>query len=356
MRKRHLWIVLLVLVIAAVVAALFLLRKKSPPNSVRLLPESNVVIYIDVDDLRTAGAFKQAQNYPHDPDYEDFVKQTGFDFERDLHEVAFAVEPAAPSGSTRAPAPEDQRSSEIFIGHFDSTRLTAYLKKLATATEVYRNIDIYTVPHEGRPVRVAILTVDTVAVSNLDLPQAIHTMIDNARASAVPVAGPKIVREHMRDLPLGTVAWAMANIGGQTPQVTGGLLPTMIESQLRGSTVIATVGYAGSLSSFVKIALRVQAITPTEDAATKLRDNADNFLAFFRTLQQNMQSGGMDEDVKAFFDSLKVEQKGERVTLSAELTRGFLQKIMTEPPAPAAPPPATPTPTPRARRPRKKLN
>jgi hypothetical protein len=353
MRKRHLWIVLAVIVIAAVVAALFLLRKKSPPASVRLLPESDAVIYVDVDDLRTAGAFNQPQKFPHDPDYEDFVKQTGFDFERDLHEVAFAVQPGG-GGAPGAGAAADQRSSEVFIGHLDSARVTAYLKKLATSAERYRNIDIYTIPHEGRPVRVAILTVDTVAVSNLDSPQAIHAMIDNARASAVPVAGPKLVRDHMHDLPLGTVAWAMAKMGGNTPQVPGDLLPSMIESQLRGSTVIATVGYAGSLKSIIKIVLRVQAITPSEDAATKLRDNADNFLAFFRTLQQNMQTGGMDQDVKEFFDSLKVEQKGERVTLSAELTRGFLQKIMTEPPAPAAPAPAKPTPTPRARRPRKK--
>ena len=347
MRKRHLWIVLLVLVIAAVVAALFLLRKKSPTASVRLLPESDVVIYIDVDSLRTAGAFNPPQKFPHDPDYEDFVKQTGFDFERDLHEVAFAVQPGGP------PAAGDQRSSEAFIGHFESARVTAYLTKLASGEEKYRNVDIYTIPHEGRPVRVAILTVDTVAVSNLDSPQAIHTMIDNARASAVPVAGPKIVRDHMHDLPLGTVAWAMANISTSTPQVPGGLLPGMVEQQLRGSTVIATVGYAGSLSSFVKIMLRVQAITPSEDTAKQLGDNLNSFLTFFRGLQQNMQTGGMDEDVKAFFDSLKVEQKGERVTVSAELTRGFLQKIMTEPPAPPAPP-ATPATTPTPKRHRKK--
>ena len=353
MRKRHLWIVLLVLLLAAAVATLFFLRRQGPPRAVRLLPESDIVVFVDVDTLRDAGAFKES-NIPHDPDYEDFVKQTGFDFERDLHQAAFAVHPAGVTSlAGKLPAPADRRTSEVFIGHFDSGRATNYFKKLATSSENYRGIDVFTIPYEGRPVRVGILAVDTVAVSNLDSPQAIHTMIDQAHASAVPLAGPKIVREHLKDLPFGTIAWAMATVGADTPQVPGGMVPSMIESQLKGSTLVASVGYTGSLTSFVKIVLRVQAITPSEDAATKLRENLDTFLTFFRSLQQSTPTGGTDQDVKDFFDSLKVEQKDARVTVSAELTRGFLQKIMTEPPAPVAPPETTPPPS-RTRRPHRK--
>jgi hypothetical protein len=349
MRKRHLWILLAVLLIAVAVTALFLLRRQSPPLAVRLLPESDIVLFVDVDTLRQAGAFKQAPQ-SHDPDYEDFVKQTGFDFERDLSQAAIAFHPAgvaSPDG--RLPAPADRRSSEVFIGHFDSARVTAYLKHLSVSTEDYGNTEVYAIPYEGRPVRVAILGVDTVAVSNLDSPQAIHTMIDQAHASAVPTSGPKIVREHLKELPFGTVAWLMARIGSDTPQMPGGLVPAVVETQLRGSTVIATVGYTGSLSKLLKIVLRVQAITPSEEVAGKLREDLETFLTFFRGLQQSMPTGGTDQDVKDFFDSLQVEQKGPRVTLSAELTPGFIQKITTEPPAAVTPPPAT-TPTPRPRR------
>ena len=44
----------------------------------------------------------------HDPDYERFIQETGFDFERDLDAAAFAIHypQSWPGGGTGGPAPE----------------------------------------------------------------------------------------------------------------------------------------------------------------------------------------------------------------------------------------------------------
>src|SRR5437868_4830103 len=115
--RRTLPIALAVVVVAAAVTLAVQLRKHAPPEPARLLPGADAFVYADFAWARRANGGKLvfpgsqspgsqnpgspqslgSQNagsqgtVAHDPEYERFIQETGFDFERDLDAVAFAV-------------------------------------------------------------------------------------------------------------------------------------------------------------------------------------------------------------------------------------------------------------------------
>ncbi len=343
MRRRRLWVALAVLLFCAAVAAVVYLRSRAAPEAARLLPESDAVLFVNLRLMRLAHVFGELPPISYDPDYEQFVKETGFQFERDLDHAAFAVHAFAGSPTGDASFFERARYSEIFIGKFDAQRAAGYFRKLANSTENYRDAVIYGIPHEGRTVRVAVLGLDTVAVSNLPDIAAIHQMIDKYRAAAWPGAGPALVRDHYRQVPVASVAWAMAQLPAQESHPLVLALPGfgMPARSLAGSTIVASARYLGALH------LRVEALTQSDDNARQLLDTIKTFFALIKSADLSTSQGGADADVKAFFDSLKVEAHGSRVALTASIPQGFIRKALA--PAPSPPPvnpPATPPPAP----------
>jgi len=343
MRRRKLWIALAVLLVAAAIAGVVYLRSRAAPEAARLLPESDAVVFVNLRLMRLAHVFGEAPPVAYDTDYEQFVKETGFQFERDLDQAAFAVH--APSGPTVGGEGFFQRAhySEIFIGRFNAQRATAYFRKLSNGTEDYHDAVIYAIPHEGRTVRVAVLGLDTVAVSNLSDSTAIHEMIDKYRAAAWPASGPSLVREHYRQVPVASVAWALARV--PSPPAQGPSLPLpggmqMPMPWLAGSTIVGSARYLGALH------LRVEALTQSENDARQLLETAQTFLALIQGAESSTTQGGTDADVKAFFNSLKVEQHGPRVALTATIPPGFIRKALSPPPnPPVVQPPAPPQPS-----------
>ncbi|MBZ5648074.1 MAG: DUF3352 domain-containing protein [Acidobacteriia bacterium] len=341
-RRRKLLIAVIVLLIGAAIGVAIWLRKHAPPDAVRLLPEvEDGVLYLNLKPLRMAGVLKKTTT-PREPEYEQFVRETGFEFERDLDQAAFAVHgPGAAGGQTRY--------SEILVGRFDGSRAEAYFKKLAQGVENYRETTIYSIPHEGRTVRVAILGLDQVAVSNLENPAAIHEIIDHYRSSAVPRGGPALVREHYHDVLFGSLAWFIGNVGssglGQLP--SKGLDIPMIGGLVGGSTVVASVRYTGSAR------LKMEAFAASEQQAKNIAANLQILLAMFTGAESSVKPSGSDPDVKAFFDSIQVAQHDDRVILTATLPPGFVKKVLTEPPTEqmTAPVPApAPPPAPKKKR------
>ena len=210
MRLRRRFPVLfgLLLLIAAVTIAVQL-RKHAPPEPARLLPSADAFLYMNLKWMRVAEMANKLPPVPHDPDYEQFVRATGFQFERDLKQVAFAM---------HYPSPEtggERRFSEIFIAHFDGDKLRAYLKTLARSTENYRAVDIFNIPVQDRTVRVAILGVDTVAASNHNDAGVIRGIIDRSRKLASPFGGPALLRQfykYVPQLPLPSLGWAIFKV------------------------------------------------------------------------------------------------------------------------------------------------
>jgi hypothetical protein len=342
--RRAVFLVTTVLGLAALaVVALYWLHRAHAPESVRLLPDADAYVYFDVQTLRTLGAFPNTP-VSREPEYEDFVRQTGFQFERDLDEAAFAIhsggaQPPQAPGASPLDVAEGWRFSEIFIGHFDSTRAIDYFKRIASSTERYKDFDIYVIPsREGRHVRVVILGPDHVAVSNTESPNPIHHMIDSYRSNALHGAGPGLVASYRDHVPLGSVVWGIAKLGDGTD---GGIPAPAAVANLADTTVV------GSLRPLLGAQMRIEDIAGDNEQAQRIVESGATMLNIFKQLQANSSPSGADEDVKRFFDSIKLEQKGRSAILSADIPAGFLKKLIAEPPpVPQATPTPTPTPAP----------
>ncbi len=354
MRRRTVWISVSVIVVAAAILAAFLLRRRAAPEPARLLPEAEAYLYFNLKPLRKAGIIGNNPPAVHDPEYEEFVRDTGFQFERDLDEAAFAVH-APPRLIDAAPVagqPEQfRRFSEVFRGRFDSQRASAYFRRHAKSVDTYRDTEIFSLPLEGRTVRVALLGVGVAAVSNTDGPQAIHYIVDRYKEMALPFGGPSLVRDYYRHVPFASLVWALAQVTNEGGKGTPLVLPGGFDLFFPNNTVIV-----GSVRYLTQIQVKAEAFTGSPDQARQIVDQAGAFLAIFHGLENSMNPGGADPDVKAFFDSLSVQQYKTRAVLTASLTPAFLKKIFTEPPmeqitgAQSAPEPQPPRKAPRKKR------
>ena len=339
-RRRQLWIALIVvLVLAGAIVAAILLRKNAPPDAVRLLPDSDAVLYVNLEPIRLLTDMGKKPAANRDAEYEEFVKETGFDFERDLNRAAFAIH----YGSGKD---QETRYTEILQGHFDHTRVSQYLAKLSNnATEQYDGFEVYVIPLEGRTVRVALLGFDTAAASNNADPGFIHYIIDRYKQAALPFPGPALVRDYYRRVPLGSVVWTIARVPAQVSMQDHGelLIPGGWSSLLpKGSIVIA------SARPLTDVRLRAQVITQSEAEARGFVGRLEAFLALFKSIDISMDGGGPDPDVKKAFDSFQVEQEKNEATVTANVPFGFFRKIVSDSPVEMAPqtqkPPETAAP------------
>src|ERR1700757_832396 len=130
----------LVIVVAAVILAVQL-RKQAPPEPARLLPGADAFVYANLGWARKANGGKLLLPVAHDPEYEQFIQETGFDYERDLDSVAFAIHypESWPGRGTGGKAPEP-RFSEVFLGRFDANKCSAYFKRVAKLVETYNSV------------------------------------------------------------------------------------------------------------------------------------------------------------------------------------------------------------------------
>lgn len=318
------------LVLALVVAAAVMLRHRAAPESARLLPEADAYLYVNLKPLRTAGLIGNREVPITEPEYEDFVRETGFQFERDLDDAAVAIHAAPRLMDIEPPRNQPQafrRFSWIFRGRFDSQRADQYLRHLARSQETYRDVVIHSIPLEGRTVRVALLGVGIAAVSNTDGPQAIRFMVDRYKEMALPFGGPSLVRDYYRDVPFASLIWGIARVSSGTGERTPLALPGGFDLFFPAASVIV-----GSVRYTTQVQVKAEAFTPSPAQAKQVVEQAGAFLDIFHGLENSMNPSGGDPDVKAFFDSLKVEQNKERAVLTASMSPAFLKKMFSEAP------------------------
>jgi hypothetical protein len=339
--RRTLPVVLGVVIVAAAVTAAVQLRKLAPPEPARLLPGAVAFFYIDLSWARRLNGGKDLPAVSHDPEYEQFIQATGFQFERDLDEAAFAVHYPAnwPGGGTGGTAPEP-RFSEVLVGKFQGERLTNYLRKIAHSVDTYHAAEIFTIPLEGRTLRVAVLNADSVAASNQEDAAVIEGMVDRSKKLASPFGGPALLRQFYKHVQLGSLAWAIARIDPSAPGTAD--WSSLFTSP---ATLVVSASFLSPLhlhtNSFHVLA---EAFTQSADEARALADKATAFLALTQTAEMSAGLHGNDADVKAFFDSLRVKQEGDRAVMSAVVPFGFVRKALAEGSPETSSTPASPRP------------
>lgn len=325
--RRALPIALAVVIVAAAVTVAVELRKSAPPEAARLLPAADAFLYADFSWLRKISS-KPWPTVFHDPEYERFIQETGFEFERDLESVAFAVHyPTTWPGGDR-PAEPEPHFSEVFVGKFNGERLTAYLKRIAQAIENYNSVDIFTIPVQGRSFRVALLGVDVVAASNYADPGVIRGMVDRSRRLASPFGGPAFLRRYYKHVQLASPVWLVARVDPQSPQFAGwsAFWPHPADVVISASyNPLHLPLHTGALH------LQGEAWAANDDEARALADKLAVFLAMFHSAEASVGTAGTDADVKAMFDSLQVHQQDSRAFVHAVVPIGVLKKMLESP-------------------------
>lgn len=336
--RRTLPIALAVVIVAAAVTLAVQMRKNAPPEPARLLPGADAFLYANFGWIRKVSA-SPLPAVSHDPEYERFIQETGFEFERDLETVAFAVHyPASwPGGGTGGSAPEP-RFSEVFIGKFDGERLAAYLKRVGQSVENYNSVDIFSIPVEGRTFRVAVLSVDAVAASNHDDPGVIRGMVDRSRRLASPFGGPALLRKYYRRVQLASPVWLVARVEPAAPGIASWftIFPKPADLVISASyNPLHLPLRTGALH------MRAEAWAGSNEDARSITEKLTVFLAMFHSAETSVGSPGSDADVKALFDSLQVRQEDSRAVLYATVPTGVFRKLLESPtqlPSPGSPP------------------
>src|SRR5271155_3554015 len=324
--RRTFPIVLVVVAIAAAVTLAVQLRQHAPPEPARLLPGGDAFFYLNLGGVRRANSGKDLPAVSHDPEYERFIRETGFEFERDLDNAAFAVHyPSKWPGGGTGGSSSEVRFSEVLEGRFQGERVTAYLRQIAQSIESYRSVDIFTIVLEGRSLRVAVLSADSVAASNHDDPAVIRGMIDRSKRLASPFGGPSLLRQYYKHVQLGSLAWVVARVDPSSPEARN--WNTIFAGP---ATLVVSASYLSPLHLRADaVHLRAEAFTGTPDEARAISDKVNVFIALTHSAETSVGTHGADADVKAFFDSLKVREEGDRAVLTAVMPFGFLRKMLS---------------------------
>ncbi|HEX3684741.1 MAG TPA: hypothetical protein VHU83_19550 [Bryobacteraceae bacterium] len=325
--RRTFPVVLAVVIVAAAVTLAVQLRKHAPPETARLLPGADAFFYLNLKSARRANSGKELPAVSHDPEYERFIRETGFQFERDLDAAAFAIHyPASWPGGGSGGAAREPRFSEVLEGKFHGERLSDYLRKISQSVEIYHSVDIFTIRLQGRSLRVAVLSPDSVAASNHDDPAVIQGIVDRSKRLASPFGGPSLLRQYFKHVQLASLVWIVARVDPSAPGAAA--LSTVFT---KPATVVISGSYLSPLHLTAEaVHLRAESFSASSDDAHAIADKLTLFLALTRSAETSVGTHGTDADVKALFDSLKVRQEGVRTILTASMPFAFLRKMLSE--------------------------
>jgi hypothetical protein len=298
--------------VVLVLAAAIYLRFKAPPEAARILPESDGIIFVNLRPIR-ALLHSDWKPVTRAPEYQAFIDATGIDWERDLEEAAIALhrmaDPRGPNGPVAY--------SMVLVGKLDGKRLAAYLEAHAAGKESYDAHTVYSLPSEGRTVRIAQIGYDMVAISNYPGTEPIHSMLDRHRTAALPFSGSTLLAEHYAEMPILSVAWGMGQIGlpfteNGAIHIFGMNLPVEPDT-----TFLASVHWAGALK------LRVTEIAASDGTAVSQAANLNVLLALARGATAGLASSAVNDSLKEALRTAAISQKRNRVEIDATLPKNL---------------------------------
>ena len=313
-------LLLVALLVGSVGATLLYFRYfRYPPLPARILPdEAEAYLYLDLATVRAAAKITPGSLF-NDPEIAEFTRQTGIVPEQDVNEFALASFPQSPLSG----GPIEHRFAESITGHFDAARLTNFLRAHGTLVH-YRDYDVYEIPREDRIVRVVIVDPHLVLISNTRDATQVRQMIDTYQHAMFPRTEPDRIHRQLRKLPVGAIAWAIVRLSSATDYFAIPMPGGMDLKVPRGVDVVA------SARALTALDLRAETDTTRERSAKKLADEIATYLTLFRAVEITMGTGGPDADVRKLFDSVRVQQDGSKVIVTAEVPYAFMQKMARE--------------------------
>jgi hypothetical protein len=204
----------------------------------------------------------------------------------------------------------------------DGKALARYLDAHSSGRESYAGHTIYSLPSEGRTVRVAQIAYDMVATSNYPGTEPIHSIVDRHRTAAMPFSGSTLLAEHYSEMPLLSIAWGMGQIGlpfseDGSIHVFGMGLPLGPDS-----TFLASVHWAGALK------LRVAEIAPTDAVAAGQAASLNTLLSIAQSATAGLAQNATNDGLKEVLRTAQINQRRNRVVIDASLPRSLPVELL----------------------------
>ncbi len=226
--KKRTWIGLAAVVVVLGAVAFFGYRKwgvqdgAAREEALALMPTDAIaILFADLDELRQAPfiarLYAWAPKPQADADYAQFLKETGFDFERDLERITIAVEKRG----------QDSTLFAILDGKFERQKISAYAWKDGSAVKTGGR-EIFSVPVSGNAKKIsfAFLSNDRIALTNdsnladfLDAKKRTED-VSQWRARFERLAGSPVFAIIRQDSAVGAALAAQAPGGLRSPQLS----------------------------------------------------------------------------------------------------------------------------------------
>ncbi len=235
------WILFGVLVLLAAVGLWLRRPVVSPSGSAfRFLPpQFTLASEVRLESLRNSPLARQlAESLAHqgpvppDREYEDFVRQTGFDYQRDLDVVSLVF-----SGSSKEP-----RLQIVAEGRFDRSRLVPNLESHAAARGSYRGRAVYQFQGQSGPYRLAFLDPRRLVISTGPKESSLGGVLDLADAGGESAAQRLEAWGIPRRIPEGSEMWLAADLSTLLSQDAKVQLGPYTADFLRGSRLLFVSG------------------------------------------------------------------------------------------------------------------
>lgn len=226
--KKQTWLTLLAAAFALTAISYFAHQRWGPPTGtprneilLGLPPDANAVFFADLAELRhapfIAGLYAWAPKPQADPDYAQFLEETGFDYERDLDRIAIAASKRAESTALFA----------IADGKFVRQKISAYALKAGTVTGTAGH-EIFSVPLRGTPKKISftflsnsrIALTDHTDLANFFSPRKTHEDVAQWRTRFERLAGSPIFAAIRQDAAAGAALAGQAPGGFRSPQLS----------------------------------------------------------------------------------------------------------------------------------------
>lgn len=305
-------------------------------------PDASAVVFADFTDLRRAPFAAEFYNWipknQVDSEYAHFLRDTGFDYERDLDRIAIAYIKAA----------QDSKLFAVAEGRFDRNKIEAYAARSGTR-ESRDGREIFAVPlaEPGHKISFVFLSRNRLALTDAgDIGPFLVDALDSSdrrewRQHFTRVAGSPVFAVIRQDGEAGSALAAQAPGGFQSPQ-----LATLL-NQLQWIT-IAGKPQEGAMR------IVAEGECASEQTSRQLSDLLNGMLMLAQAGLNGPQTRrGLDPQVReAYLDMIKGAEvsrvdRGETKSVRAvfDVTANFLHAVSTTPPTAPAPtvPPVAPT-------------
>jgi hypothetical protein len=273
-----------------------------PGRSVYLLPDGNVMAYINFTPMHFMNT--DTSPFTADLDYQRFVNDTGIRVDRDLENIAISARvDGGPGGEVEV----------IVTGAFDQQRLSGYVRKQeGVQTETYSGKTIFSAPVKDQTARFCVLDSKMVAFTVSPTAESMRAIIDKSAGSG---SAPSLFENYYSDVPFASAMWAIVHVPSSaiTDSAPGG----MNLNFLKNSVTIVSLRYTGSLR------FRGEFIAANQADATNIFQAVNGLLAMSKLAGGPQQN---DPDVAAVMNSIEVKQNGNHVVVSVVVPQDVIQK------------------------------